>query len=93
MDLVDLEIEEDKAVLVVLEGDMAVVDGIEILVLGDLPDGIEILVLGGLLDRETIGKEDQVAIGVRRVPVEHTDDITFRFHIGVVRGLTEILKT
>ena len=90
----DLEIEEEgKADPVVLEEDMAVVDGIV--------DGIEILaipvllVLGvvaleglpGLPDGETIGEEAQVAIEVRRVPVGHTDDIIFRFQGGAFIGL------
>ena len=86
----DPEIEEEgKAAPVVLEGDMVVVDGIEILVLGEAAlEG-----LPGLPDGETIGEEAQVATEVRRVPVEHTDDIIFRFQSGDLRGLVQTLKT
>ena len=104
----DLEIEEEgKADPVVLEEDMAVVDGI----VGGIVDGIEILAipvllvqgvavledlpgLPGLLpDGETIEEEAQVAIEVRRVPVDHTDDIIFRFQGGAFIGLVQTLKT
>ena len=89
----DPEIEEEgKAAPVVLEGDMVVVDGIEILVLGEAAlEGLP--GLPGLPDGETIGEEAQVATEVRRVPVEHTDDIIFRFQSGALRGLVQTLKT
>ena len=83
----DLEIEEEgQAALVALEEDMAVVDGIETLVI--LVPGVGAPEdLPGLPDGETIGEEAQVAIEVRRVPVGHTDDIIFRFQGGAFIGL------